>query len=97
MKAVPREGIVLTKICGMYLLVPTRKASEHCKVIVPLSIFELMCWEGISKDKTVEELYTITEKAFRRKPEDARRLIDSAVDSLASRGCLIRQPDGEDL
>ncbi len=97
MKIVPREGFSLTKICGINFLVPTRKASEHCWVIVPVSIFELMCWEGLSKGKTEKELCAITERAFRRKPEEAEKIISAAVNTLLSKGCLVKVGEGEGL
>lgn len=95
MKIVPREGYVLAKICKINFLVPTRKASEHSWVIVPLSFFELMCWEGFSKGKTEKELCRIVEKAFHRNPEEAEKLIRVSTDSLLSKGCLVQVNDEE--
>ena len=68
---------------------PTREASEHCPLIGRPGIFEILCWEGLNKGKTEEELYAITEKAFKRSPEQARQIIQKAITGLVEKGYLI--------
>ena len=91
MNYVIRPGVTVTKICGINFLLSTREASEHCPLIGRPGIFELMCWEGVSKGKTKEELCSITERAFKRTPEQAKKIIGNAFGSLTEKGYLIEE------
>ena len=91
MRYVPRSGVTLTKICDVFFLVSTRDASEHCPIISHPGIFELMCWEGVTKGKTADELCAVTERAFKRTPEQAKRIIGNALGSLVEKGYLTEE------
>lgn len=56
MNYVCRPGIVLTKICGQWLLIPTREASEHCPNVIHLSLPSVFVWRMIEKRKSREDI-----------------------------------------
>ena len=69
MEYLPRPGIVRTSLCGMYVLIPSRIASNYCKKILPMTMAETMIWAGIEKgypiEKTLERLRIFSKKQIR--------------------------------
>ena len=51
----PRPGVVLTQICGVSLLIPTRAAYQDCPSIHRLSLLWAATW-GLLTKKTDDEI-----------------------------------------
>ena len=87
------DGVAFVSVCGVQLLVPTRKASEVCRDIATLSLFDRLMLKLIREGKTVDELYkTFSELTFR--PVDAvKPHIDKFIDIFVSKGFLVPDED----
>lgn len=83
-----RQGIVFTKICGQYLLIPNRKASETCPHIKPLSIISAAMIENIQKGYPMEKIYQIYEVLSRKTKEESCKRIDQLAEELCKHGFL---------
>ena len=88
-----RPGIVRTKICDVWLLIPTREASEDCPHIMKLTLLSSIVWETIEKGKPMEDAV----RAFRillKKPDDMIHVkIQRIIDKFCEDGFLICEED----
>lgn len=89
-----RPGVVLTKICGVYLLIPTRAAAEHCPQIIRLSIPLLILWQGIDKGMPFERFSPIFQEMMRKSESEADEVVDRCVQKLVEGGYLIAEEEG---
>ena len=69
-----RKGIVLTTVCGQYVLVAAKRARENCPYITEINETAADCWrrleQGCSQDQLVShlaELYEIPDPALVKK------------------------------
>lgn len=94
MKYITRPGVVLTKVCGSYLLVPTRQASEHCPYIIRLTLLWVIAWNVLSKGDSIDAICK-AHMILTKKPEDeVRKKIDVFLKALCDKGFLIAE-EGE--
>lgn len=84
-----RQGIVFTRICGEYLLIPDRKASEICPSVKRLSILGAALIENIQKKDPIEKIYRVYEILGKKTPEEAKEKIDKMVFDLVQEGFLV--------
>lgn len=93
MKYQQRPGIVITKICKRYVLIPTRAASEKCRQILPLSMSWAMTWDLIGKENDEDELIKML-AIFKKKPvEEICEELHQFCEKLSDLGFLIRVED----
>ncbi len=85
-----RSGIVRIKICGEYLLVPTRKASETCPKIMKLSLMGAALWEEIEKGNGTDNICIIFQKLAKKPREEIEARINSILEDLCEKSYLIR-------
>ena len=88
-----RPGIVYTKICGEYLLIPNRKAAETCPSIRHLNILGAVLIETIVDKKPMEKAYRVYEILSRKTTEEAHAKIDPLIEDLVREGFLIEVPE----
>jgi len=86
----PRKGIILLKICDANLLVPLREASDACKEIASISVFETLVWKRLEKGEDMDTVITAFSKLASRPPEDIRARIDSFLDNLYGKGFIVK-------
>lgn len=85
----PREGIVKVSVCGVTLLVPTRRASEECPNIATLSMIESIFWSQLSKGKTVEDCCSFYSGLTFKPIEEARPVVEGIFERLAEKGFVV--------
>ena len=51
-----RKGIVLTSICGQYVLVAAKKARENCPYVTQINETAADCWRLLENGSTSEAL-----------------------------------------
>ena len=89
-----RPGIVLEKICGTWLLIPTREASVYCPAVHRLTLPSALLWgmleEGKSKEDTKKALTILTHKT----DEEIETLIRNMLQSFIDKNLVIAE--GED-
>ena len=94
MKYTPTPGVVMTKICGQNVLIPTRAAYDRCKSVQILPTFLAGTYEMIQKGNSMEEILKI-HRIFKRKKTDEQILseIEDFCETLCAKGFLIRVED----
>ena len=94
MTYVCRPGIVPTKICGEWLLIPTRAAAEFCPEMIRLSVPALLVWGILSKGKTIEDVTHALTILTKKSNEDVQGMTDSILQSFLKRNCIIPADQG---
>lgn len=56
MKYKTREGVVLTSVCGQYVLVAAKRARKKCPYISLINETAAFCWRLLEKGSTIDEL-----------------------------------------
>ena len=93
MHYIVRPGIVRAKICGVYLLIPDRAASEVCPYVQRISLLVSAAVEVIEKGQPVENIYTIYRILTKKPEEEVRAKVDGLLADLCGKGFLIRVED----
>lgn len=84
-----RPGVVKTKICGVFLLIPDRKASEICPRIQRLNLITALTLEVLEKREPIENAYRNYTYLSRKTMDEAKEKIDGILDDLCKKGYLI--------
>lgn len=92
-----RPGIVLTKICGEYMLIPSRQASESCPSLKRLGLIGASLIETINKKEPLDKVCKAYEILGNKTPEEAREKIRKMVDDLLREGFLIETMENQPL
>ena len=88
-----RQGVVLTKICGEYLLIPDRQASEKCPSAKRLSIIGAALIENIQKKDPIEKICRVYEILGKKSPEEAKAKIYKMLSDLIKEGFIVPSDD----
>lgn len=94
MKYTATPGIVQTKICGQFVLIPTRAAYDRCKTMQILPMLWAGTYSMISKNESMDKILTV-HRIFKRKKSDAEILaeIEDFCEKLVAKGFLLRTED----
>ena len=91
-----RPGIVRLRICGAYLLAPTRAASEECPHVMRISFLGALIWKLLEKEHDTRGMCALY-SAFTRKPDkEVERDVADFLGTLCKNGFLIEVPDEDD-
>ena len=85
----PRPGIVRTKICGVYVLIPSREAFDACSSIQQLPMLWAATWDGLVNGRTLEETVNFHRILTKKTDEEILRNLETFYDGLAQKGFLI--------
>ncbi|MCD8119422.1 MAG: PqqD family protein [Lachnospiraceae bacterium] len=77
-----KEGFVIRKVAGKYVVVATGQASREFHGMVKLNETGKTIWEGLSDGKTVDEIVDILAEKSGAKTEDDRAVISADVQSM---------------
>ncbi len=89
-----RPGIVLTHICGQYILVAAIEAQKYCVYTTALNETGAVIWKCLSDNKTVLDTAEILKNHFDiPKDVDINSVISSYINELHSHGYLIYEGD----
>lgn len=91
MKYQPRPGVVLTKICDLNVLIPSRAAYGDCRTIKRLPALWAITWEQLGREDAEERIMTVHRILTRKPDEEIRANLDAFLRDLASKGFLIEQ------
>lgn len=97
MKYRVREGIIMTKLCGVSVLIPTREAFDHCHTIQRLPLLWAATWEGLVKGKTLEETIRVHEILTKKPREEVIYRLEQFYEELADKGFLVRCPEDDSV
>ena len=89
MKYICREGVVLTKIAGEWLLIPTRKASESCPHMMRLALPCAMMWGCLKKGGSLEDVYRIFSVLTKKEDKEVHQLVGELMSEMIEKGYII--------
>lgn len=89
MKFKPRPGIVRARICGQYILIPTREASGYCDRIIKLSLMGAALWEELEKGKGTDNVCLFFQKLSKKSEEEVQSKINRILSELYEKGYLM--------
>ena len=89
MKYICRPGVVLEKICGVNLLIPTHEASSFFPHVLKLSFPALLIWSTLSDNQPLARAERVFERLSHKPAEDIHQLVQNCVNELAASGALI--------
>ncbi len=90
-----RPGVVLTPICGEYLLVSAKGAREYCPYVTQLNESSAFLWRQLCEGKSAEELkQAVAEEYEIEDPEELGAAIDGFLSQMLEAGYLLEIKDG---
>lgn len=93
MKYQYRKGIVMARICGEYLLIPTREASEDCPEVVHLTLFGATVLEAIENSRDLSKISGAFQKLTGRPAPEVDERINTLLNDFYEKGYLVRIAD----
>ena len=85
----PRKGIILLNICDANLLVPLREASDVCKGIASLSVFESMVWKKLETGGNMDNIILLFSKLTSKSEDEIQTRLNRFVTNLYEKGFLV--------
>ncbi len=77
-----KEGFIIRKVAGKYVVVATGEASKSFHGMVKLNETAKIIWEGLADGKTPEEITEILMKENNAETEEDRKKIYDDVQSM---------------
>ncbi len=89
-----RPGIVLEKVCGAWLLIPTREASVFCPHVHRLAIPSALLWGMLKEGKSEEDMKKALSILTHKTGEELDDMMKPLLQSFIDKNLVI--PEGED-
>lgn len=89
MKYTCRPGVILTRICGEWLLIPTREASQYSPCIMRLTFPAMLAWRILKKNRSEEDICRALQIFFHCGEEEARWRTEAMLMSFEERNLII--------
>ncbi len=89
-----RPGVIKEKICGSYLLIPDRKASEYCRHVRQLGLLGSVTWNFVNENRPFDDLYKVYRILTKETDDQIKNRIDHFLEQLAQEGFLIKMEEG---
>ncbi len=91
-----RPGVLLTQVCGEYMLVATREARKHCTYVQQINGSAAVLWERLEQGATVADLRKALEEKYRMPGRDIGPDILNLLRIMEEAGYLLTEevPDG---
>ena len=87
-----RPGVLLTEICGEYLLVSTKQAREYCPYYSQINENAAFLWKHLQNGADLESLERCVLQEYElQNPDEARGLIQEFVDQMLECGYLLQK------
>ena len=84
-----RKGIILLKICDANLLVPLREASDVCREIASISVFESMIWKKLETGGSMDNIILLFSKLTAKSEDEIRKKVERFISDLYEKGFLV--------
>lgn len=96
MRYFTRPGVVLTPICGEYLLVSAKGVREFCPYVTQVNETSAFLWERLESGASFEELFSAVEAEYEiDDPEMLKSEINGFLSQMVESGYLIEETEGE--
>lgn len=92
-----RKGVVLTSVCGEYLLVSAAAAREHCPYVSQINETSAFLWRELEKGRNTEELkQAILDEYAVEEPLSLDEMLMMILNQFAEMGYLEEIAEGEE-
>ena len=91
----PRPGVVSTKISGMHVLIPSRKAYAHCRSIRRLPMLWALTWELLERENAEEKIMQLHRLLTKKSDGEIENNLRAFYAKMYEDGYLIRTDDEE--
>ncbi len=87
-----RPGVVLTSICGEYMLLAAKAAREHCPYMTQINESSAFLWKLMERGLDLEDLKrAVLEEYELEDPAQAQEAIQGFMDQMLQLGYLLRE------
>lgn len=86
-----QKGVVLTQVCGEYLLVATREAFGKCPYVNRIGSAEVDYWMLMSEGKSPREMVIFFVDKYNISYKEAIRILDYATEKFVKHGYLVEE------
>ncbi len=93
MRYVCTPGVVMVKICGTRLLVPSHDAYESCPHAISLTLPAAMGWAILKSGKPVSDVEKVFSILTKKPPEEVAEIVEKVLSELVKAGALRREED----
>ncbi len=92
-----RPGVVLTNICGEYMLLAAKAAREYCPYMTQLNESSAFLWRRLESGAGPEEMERAVLKEYEiEDPAAAREAIRNFLEQMLQLGYLLRKGEQKD-
>lgn len=89
-----RPGIVLSEICGEYLLVSAREAREHCPYILQINETSAFLWKQMKDGADISKLIeAVSEEYEVERPDEAKAAIEAFLKQMVEMEYLLAEDE----
>ncbi|MBO4562905.1 MAG: hypothetical protein J5772_04755 [Clostridia bacterium] len=88
-----RDGIVQTKICGVFMLIPTRRASEYCPHIQKVGLLLYAAIELLERGEPMEKVYRMYSILTKKPDDEVHKMVHDQLEELCAKGFLVKTED----
>ena len=85
-----RLGVVTARLCGQFVLIPTRAVYEVCNSMQAVPDRWAPLLQMVEHGEPTARLYAFYQRVFTNPPEEVNRTVDLVLEKLAERGFLVR-------
>lgn len=84
-------GVVKTRVCGVFLLIPLRSCGKSCRCVKQLTPLWAMTWDSLTAGHSLEDQIQAHKILTRLPEETVRPRIKRFIDDLVSKGFLLEE------
>lgn len=86
-----RPGVILTEVCGEFLLLATLEASRHCPYVYQINETAAFFWRLLEEGMTEEQMADRIAEEYDVSAGEAKRDLRQFMDALMANGYLLSE------
>ncbi len=91
-----RSGVVLTSVCGEYVLVAASAAQQYCPYVTELNETSALLWRQLSSGSDLDGLMTALGEEYElNDPAAARQAVESFLRQMLDLNYLLPEEQGD--
>lgn len=93
MKYQIRPGVVLSEVCGEYLLLATMDAGRNCPIVYQINETAAFFWRLLERNLTMDEIVAEAAKEYDAPAELLRLDVEKFAENLLENGYLLGEEE----
>lgn len=91
-----RPGIILTEICGEYVLIAARGLLDRCRYLTQVNESSAFLWKQLEKGATLEDMMTAVKEEYEiADDDDTKDVISDFIRNMLDMNYLLASEEGE--